>query len=136
MGDYDRGRAAKSFASAYQNLGWGSGSSRRSCRHLSKTSPYPVEVDLKKALVNADVVYMTRLQSEYGGVDDQNIDYEKYALGKTEVATLKPDAIVLHPLPRGAEIPESFDEDPRAHYWKQEKIGFYTRAALIESLLA
>jgi len=102
---------------------------------LTKTSPYPVVPGLKDALKDSDIVYMTRLQSEYGGVDDSGIEYQKYALGPQEVSSLKPNAIVLHPLPRGKEIPQSFDTDSRAYYWKQEKVGFYTRAALIESLL-
>ncbi len=133
VGDYDRGRAAKSFAMAYKNLGWGS-IQVVGPAPLTKTSEYPV-VPLSKALGEADIIYMTRLQSEYGGVSDAEFDYQDYALGPKEVSLLKPKAIVLHPLPRGKEIPEPFDTDSRAYYWKQEKVGFYTRAALIEALL-
>jgi aspartate carbamoyltransferase catalytic subunit len=43
--------------------------------------------------------------------------------------------IVLHPLPRVNEIAYEIDNDPRAYYFKQAKMGMYVRMGLISMLL-
>ena len=43
--------------------------------------------------------------------------------------------LVLHPLPRVNEIAAEVDDDPRAVYFKQAKLGVYVRMALIMMLL-
>ena len=45
----------------------------------------------------------------------------------------KPDAILMHPLPRRDEIATEVDRDPRAMYWRQMRNGMWMRAALIAS---
>lgn len=40
------------------------------------------------------------------------------------------DAVILHPLPRTAELPRFIDCLPGAHYFLQAKYGLYVRAAL------
>jgi aspartate carbamoyltransferase catalytic subunit len=44
-------------------------------------------------------------------------------------------ARVLHPLPRGAELPVEVDDDPRVVCFRQAGNGLYVRMALL-SLLA
>ena len=43
----------------------------------------------------------------------------------------KPDAVLLHPLPRRKEIAVEVDADPRAVYWRQVRNGMWVRAALM-----
>ena len=47
---------------------------------------------------------------------------------------MKPEAIILHPLPRTFELPESIDADPRARYFDQMGNGFALRRALFERI--
>ena len=44
---------------------------------------------------------------------------------------LKPDGILMHPLPRGPEIDPAVDTDPRAMYWRQERNGMWMRVAVL-----
>jgi len=48
---------------------------------------------------------------------------------------MKPDALILHPLPRTVELDKSVDEDPRALYFRQAVNGLYVRMALLTMLL-
>ena len=48
---------------------------------------------------------------------------------------LRPDAIILHPLPRVGEISTSVDSDPRALYFEQAGNGVPLRMALIDQLI-
>ena len=84
----------------------------------------------------ADGVYMTRIQDEYDNeFSAGNIDYSAYTLTEDVVASLKPNCIVMHPLPRREEIPVSFDADPRSRYWEQVENGMWVRVALIAHIL-
>ena len=44
---------------------------------------------------------------------------------------MKPDAGILHPLPRRAELPIELDHDPRALYWEAVNRGKFIRIALL-----
>ena len=84
----------------------------------------------------ADAVYMTRIQDEYDNeFSAGNIDYSAYTLTQDVIASLKPNCIVMHPLPRREEIPVSFDADPRSRYWEQVENGMWARVALIAHIL-
>jgi len=48
--------------------------------------------------------------------------------------TLKPSAVILHPLPRREEIATAVDHSPHAVYWRQMRNGMWIRAALIATL--
>jgi len=48
---------------------------------------------------------------------------------------MKPDAIILHPLPRTVELDKTVDSDPRALYFRQAVNGLYVRMALLTMLL-
>ena len=94
------------------------------------------ETDLVKALPDADCVYMTRIQRERFNVPD---DYHKaagqYILTPERVRVMKPEAIIMHPLPRLDEIPPEVDDDPRARYFEQAGNGLFIRMALLYLLL-
>ncbi len=88
--------------------------------------------DLDSVLSDVDCMYMTRIQDEYDlSGESNNIDYSLYSLTLENISLMKPDAIILHPLPRRNEISPEVDADPRAMYWRQLRNGVYIRAALL-----
>jgi len=93
-----------------------------------------IETDnLEKVLPQADALYMTRIQDEYDDIDGEsgNIDTSKFKLGLSTLPLLNSTAVIMHPFPRRDEIDVAIDSDPRAMYWRQERNGMWTRAALI-----
>jgi aspartate carbamoyltransferase catalytic subunit len=93
-------------------------------------------VEIEKFLPEADAVYMTRIQSEYDAARaDVPADVRAYALSEDRLALMRADAVVMHPLPRQAEIPVSLDRDPRSRYWDQVENGMWARVGLIAHML-
>ena len=89
--------------------------------------------DLREAVKVADAVYMTRIQDEWDSSKGASakIDTSRFKFGAEELSILKPDGVILHPLPRRDEIATCCDHDPRAMYWRQMRNGMWIRAALI-----
>ena len=85
------------------------------------------------ALKDADVVYMTRVQTERL-ISQHHINntYQAFILTRDLTETMKPDAIILHPLPRNSELPVELDTNSRAMYFKQMEYGLYLRMAIAE----
>jgi len=98
---------------------------------------YTEETDLDRVLPEVNVVYQTRIQKERFG--DRIGDYEKcrgvYLIDSESLRLMKPDAIVMHPLPRLDEITMEVDKDPRAAYFRQAQNGLYVRMALLTTVL-
>ena len=94
---------------------------------------FEVTQDLKGAVKASDAVYMTRIQDEWDSAKGQSakIDTSRFKFGAEELALLKPEGAILHPLPRRDEIATCCDRDPRAKYWRQMRNGMWIRAALI-----
>ncbi len=95
------------------------------------------ETALDKVLPLVDVVYQTRVQKERFG--DRVADYEKcrgvYVISAATLGLMRPDAIVMHPLPRLDEISAEVDSDPRAAYFRQAQNGLFVRMALLTMVL-
>ncbi len=85
---------------------------------------------------DADVVYQTRIQRERFS-DEESYERSRgyYVIDRSVMDTLKPNAIVLHPLPRVDEISPEVDDDPRAAWFRQAENGVYVRMALLDQLL-
>ena len=94
---------------------------------------YALVGDLREAVKEADAVYMTRIQDEWDSSKGASarIDTSRFKFGAEELSLLKPDGVILHPLPRRDEIATCCDHDPRAMYWRQMRNGMWIRAALI-----
>ncbi len=94
---------------------------------------FEVTDDLKAATRVSDAVYMTRIQDEWDTAKGASakIDTSRFKFGAEELALLKPEGALLHPLPRRDEIATCCDHDPRAMYWRQMRNGMWIRAALI-----
>jgi len=97
---------------------------------------YEEHGSLNEVLPLADVVYMTRIQKERFKDENEYLRFKGcYVLGKENVGLMKPDAIILHPLPRVDEISVDVDDDKRARYFEQAKNGLYVRMALLHLLI-
>ncbi len=99
----------------------------------AKGTRYEISDDLKAATMESDAVYMTRIQDEWDAAKGESarIDTSRFKFGAEELALLKSDGAILHPLPRRDEIATCCDHDPRAMYWRQMRNGMWIRAALI-----
>ena len=88
--------------------------------------------NLKEVIPAVDAVYMTRIQDEYDEAgESKRIDYSAYYFKKEYLKILPPNAIIMHPLPRRAELPPEIDLDKRAIYWRQVRNGMWVRVSLI-----
>lgn len=94
---------------------------------------------LEEAIVQTNVLYMTRIQKERFASQEE---YEKVS-GKFIVtpslmsrAKKQGKMIIMHPLPRVNEINADVDLDPRAAYFRQAENGMYVRMALLHLILS
>ena len=91
---------------------------------------------MEGALGEADVLYMTRVQKErFFNEEDYIRLRDFYVLTRDRLREMKEDAIVMHPLPRVSEIAYEVDQDKRAVYFQQARLGVLARMALIASIL-
>ncbi|KAF8060330.1 PYRB2 [Scenedesmus sp. PABB004] len=91
--------------------------------------------DLRAVASDVDVLYMTRIQKErFADMGAYAQARGKYIIDADLMRQLRPDAVVLHPLPRVDEIAVEVDADPRAAYFRQAKNGLYIRMALVKHL--
>lgn len=94
--------------------------------------------DLRAVAPKVDVLYQTRTQKERGAVIDRSDLSQGFFLVNLEVAnSMKPNAIIMHPLPRNEEISRDVDSDSRAVYLTdQVDSGLFIRMALLKLILA
>lgn len=97
---------------------------------------YTESEDLQSSLMNADVVYMCRIQKErfddpaaFDAIDG------KYCLTRDMLEKSPKIAAVLHHLPRVNELDVSVDDYPGCAYFKQTYNGVLVRGALMTMLL-
>ena len=104
---------------------------------LERGIEYRETEDLNAVLPEVDVVYQTRIQKERFA--DRMEEYRRvsgvYVMDTAALARMRPDAVLMHPLPRVDEIREEVDADPRATYFRQARNGLYIRMALLRMLL-
>lgn len=98
-----------------------------------------LEMDFDKAIKDADVVMMLRIQLERqkAGLFPSKEEYTHfYGLNKKRLALAKPDAIVLHPGPinRGIEIDGDVADGPQSKILEQVTNGLCVRMALLKLL--
>ncbi len=94
------------------------------------------ESDLKRAVADADVLYVTRIQKERF---PDEAEYRKvagtYRVDAGVLAHAKPRLIVMHPLPRAGEISAEVDATPHAAYFRQAFLAVPVRMALLAAIL-
>ncbi len=89
---------------------------------------YDLRSDVESIAGEVDVIYQTRIRPDR--VADRAA-LGRYTIDARLLHRMKPDAMVLHPLPRTVEIDKDVDEDPRALYFKQATNGLFVRMALL-----
>ena len=92
---------------------------RRLVRPANDVAPLAGEVD---------VIYQTRIRPDR--VADRAA-LARYTIDARLLRRMKPDAMILHPLPRTVEIDKAVDDDPRALYFQQAANGLFVRMALL-----
>uniref|UniRef100_A0A7C3YBI6 Aspartate carbamoyltransferase n=1 Tax=Geoglobus ahangari TaxID=113653 RepID=A0A7C3YBI6_9EURY len=93
-----------------------------------------VETDLKQAIEEADVLYVTRIQKERFPDEEE---YRKVAGSYKITAEMlrNSKAIVMHPLPRVDEISYDVDNLKNAIYFKQAFYGVPVRMAILSEVM-
>ncbi len=98
---------------------------------------YEESEDLAAVAGDIDVLYQTRVQKErFATVDEYERASGRYTVDRALMDRLRPNAIVLHPLPRVGEIDPAVDGDLRSAYFRQARNGLFVRMALLKTLLA
>lgn len=98
-----------------------------------KGIPYDHTTHLSDGL-DADVLYMTRIQKERFADPAQYEELKDAYVLKAEHVRQR-DCTILHPLPRVGEIAVDVDVLPQAAYFRQARNGLLLRMALIATLL-
>ncbi len=94
------------------------------------------ESELGRAVRDADVLYVTRIQKErFGDLAEYARVSASYRLDPSLLGQVKPKFIVMHPLPRVAEIPPEVDSSPHAAYFRQAFLAVPVRMALLSLIL-
>ncbi len=92
--------------------------------------------DLAAVIGDLDVIYMTRIQKErFACSEEYEALKDTFVLDSALMKFAKPDAVVMHPLPRNNEIATEIDDDPRVIPFQQARNGLFVRMALLDSLI-
>ena len=145
-GDLQFGRAAHSFALAVARFG---GNLIHIAPKPLQMPPWvlaqlehcygqiPLEVEsVTEVIDKLEVIYVNRLQEERlpANMDAATVQ-GSYLLNAAVMKHAKPDAMIMHPLPRVNELAYELDDDPRAAYFEQSANAVPVRMALIASLM-
>ncbi|KAJ5200807.1 ATP-grasp fold subdomain 1 [Penicillium cf. griseofulvum] len=94
--------------------------------------------DLTPEIVaSSDILYCTRVQKErFVDLSEYERLKDTFVIDNALLKHAKEHMVVMHPLPRNAEISEEVDFDQRAAYFRQMRYGLYCRMALLALVLA
>ena len=92
---------------------------------------YDVISDVESIAGEVDVIYQTRIRPDRVS---NRAALSRYLIDARLLRKMKPDAMILHPLPRTVEIAKDVDDDPRALYFKQAANSLFIRMALLTLL--
>jgi aspartate carbamoyltransferase catalytic subunit len=91
-----------------------------------------VTTKLEKALSDADILYVTRIQKErFPDLEEYNRVVGTYQITNSLLEHAKDELRIMHPLPRVTEIASEVDTTPHAIYFKQAFNGVPIRMALL-----
>ena len=97
---------------------------------LVQKSLFPEDVP---EIDHLDALYLTRLQAERGA-EASTGSYPGISTAQLQNPLLA-ECLLLHPLPRLGELPQEVDEDPRARYFDQARLGPVVRQAIFLAML-
>lgn len=90
-------------------------------RLLTKDHSVIVESNVGEYIKDLDIFYLTRSHS----------NNPSFRLKSDYLNAMKKDAIIMHPLPRGVELPSEIDKDSRSVYFDTVNYGLYVRMGLL-----
>jgi len=102
--------------------------------HLDKHHIAYEEIEDLESIINKiDVLYQTRIQKERFTSEQEYKKFKGcYQIDVKLAKRMRPNAIIMHPLPRVDEILEEVDALPQAAYFKQARYGLLIRMALLK----
>ena len=104
---------------------------------MKKSGADVVEVEtVEEAVKDVDVIYTTRIQKErFPDVREYDKVKDRFRITVNDVALMREDAIILHPLPRVDELDPEIDKTPHAKYFDQVYNGVVLRMAVLKLIL-
>lgn len=83
-----------------------------------------------------DAIYVTRSQQEWdtGGPPNERGSTEDFILKNAYRDLVRPECVIMHPLPRVNELPDEWEEHPGFVVWRQVRNGMWIRAALFAKI--
>ena len=83
-----------------------------------------------------DAMYVTRLQQEWdkGGPPTELGSDDAFVLKPEYRELIRPDCVLMHPLPRVNELPDEWEEHPGFVVWRQVRNGMWIRAAIFATV--
>ena len=145
LGDLKYGRTVHSLAYALAlfgaELSFVSPESLRMPKEvINECKEFGIELNstsnLEKAIKDADVLYVTRIQRErFPDAEEYNRVVGIYKVDMELLKHAKPELIIMHPLPRVVEIDPAVDQTSHALYFKQAFNGVPVRMALLSLIL-
>jgi len=104
------------------------------CKELGADPKYTS--NLEKAIKDADVLYVTRIQRErFPDAEEYNQVVGTYKINNSLLKNCKKNLIIMHPLPRVTEIHHEVDSTKHAVYFKQAFNGVPVRMALLSLVM-
>jgi len=102
-------------------------------QQISFTESFDSAEELIEIASKVDLIYITQIPKAHFG--DRITDYERskevFKIDQEFVKVLKKNTYIMHPFPRGDELPVEVDKDPRAVYFDQIKYGQFLRMGLL-----
>ncbi|MDE2235152.1 MAG: aspartate carbamoyltransferase catalytic subunit [Gammaproteobacteria bacterium] len=140
VGDIRHSRVARSALHALTAMGTRDIRLAGPSEFLPNDLPGEKFTNLDKALEDADVIMMLRIQKERMQTDlipDQHEYTRRYGLNNTRLKLAKTDALVMHPGPmnRGVEITSEIADGPRSVIREQVTNGVAVRMAVMAELM-
>ncbi len=94
-----------------------------------------IDYDIDSVIEEVDVLYVTRIQKERFA---DETEYKKakgsYYINEDLVARMKPEGILMHPLPRIDEIDRRVDRSKKAMYFEEANNGVPVRMAILKRM--
>jgi len=86
-----------------------------------------------------DAIYITRSQQEWdpGGLPTDPTDLgtkQEFILHPEYMEYVRPDCVIMHPLPRVNELPDAWEDHPGFVVWRQVRNGMWIRAAVFATV--
>ncbi|MEM2904303.1 MAG: aspartate carbamoyltransferase [Candidatus Bathyarchaeia archaeon] len=109
---------------------------REVVEHIKDRIPVSEVSDLNEVLPELDVLYVTRIQKERFADPSEYLKVQgSFRIDGGTARAMRPNAIIMHPLPRIDEISPEVDSTAHARYFKQVYYGLLTRMTLLSLVL-